>query len=71
MSTIDSKLDKLLEDVATVKAISNTHSNELRELKDKLEPVFFHVAGMQWGIRLLGGAVGLIACIAGVLALIK
>ena len=70
-SNIDSKLDKLLEEVATIKVISSVHTSELQELKEKLEPVFFHVTGMQWMIKVLGSLLGVLACVATVLALWK
>lgn len=68
---IDAKLDKLMEDVATIKVISSNHTEELKDLKDKLDPVFFHVNGVKWVVKIASGVIGLIACVAGILLLFK
>lgn len=69
--SIDNKLDQLLSDTAALKAVSAQHTDELKELKTKLEPVFFHVTGIKWAVKLGGIAIGILTCAAGVLALLK
>ena len=69
--SIEDKLDKVLEDVAVIRTVSSQHTTELLELQQKLEPVFEHVIAVKTIAKLTGAAIGLIACIAGVLALLK
>lgn len=69
--TLSEKIDKLLVDVAEIKLVSSTHTSELQDLKEKLDPVFFHVNGMKWVIKIASGVIGLIACVAGILMLFK
>jgi hypothetical protein len=57
--SLDEKVDKLLVEVTALKGTAQQHSNDLQELKQKLEPVFFHVTGMTWLGKLLGGAIAL------------
>lgn len=66
---IDAKLDKILEDVASIKVVSSNHTTELQDLREKLEPVLFHVNGVKWAIKILSGVMGVILCAATVLAL--
>lgn len=72
---LESKIDKILEDVATIKVVSSVHTSELKELKDRLEPVFTHVTGMKTLARVSGAIVGVllgvISCVAAVLLLFK
>jgi hypothetical protein len=69
--TIDDKLDKLLEDVTLVKTVIAHHTTELSDLKTQLKPVFFHVTGMQFMIKVLAGIVGAGSLIVGAIALWK
>lgn len=54
---LDEKLDRILTDLTALKTTSDQHTVDMKELKDRLEPVFFHVTGIQWLGRLLGGLI--------------
>lgn len=69
--TTDDKLDKLLVDVTEVKMITSQHTTDLNELRQKLEPVFFHVTGLQWTMKVLGCLIGVVTVVATVIALWK
>ena len=71
MDNIESKIDQLLQDVAVVKTISTQHSLELAELKEKLEPVVIHVAGLKWTMKLVATLIGLAATVIGAVAMMK
>lgn len=67
----DTKLDKILEDVATIKVITQNHTEELSELKHKLVPVFFHFNGYQWATKAVLGMVAIGTLLVSALALLK
>ena len=69
--TVDDKLSKLLEDVASVKVLTAQHSESLHDLEEKLEPIFEHVTSVKFLIKLGAGLIGVISCLAAVLLLIK
>ena len=71
MDNLESKIDQLLQDVAVVKTITTQHSTELLELKQKLEPVVVHVAGLKWTMKLIGSLIGLAATAIGAATLLK
>lgn len=71
MASVDDKLDRLLEEVASIKVVSIHHTQELTELKDKLEPVFNHVIGMRFMFTCIAGLVGVGTLVATVLTLFK
>lgn len=71
MSSIDEKLTKIIEGLAVVKTITSQHSQDLAEIQEKLEPVLFQINGAKWAARVIGGAVGLLVCLTGLLALLK
>lgn len=67
---IEEKLDKILVDVAVIKTISSQHSAELADLKARLDPVFDHVTGSKWVLKMGGGLLAVITAVAGILAVI-
>lgn len=69
--TTDDKLDKLMEDVAVIKTTMSVHNTELSDINKKLEPVIFHINGVRWAVKVGASIVGLLACVATVLALFK
>lgn len=68
--SIDSKLDKLLEDSAKMKSSLMYHGEDLKELKEKLEPVFEHVNGMKFLAKLFASILGVGTLLLGILSLI-
>lgn len=66
---MDDKIDKLLEDVAVIRTTVSMHSEELKELKENLKPVFFQITGFRWAVRTITVLVGVGSCIAAFAAL--
>lgn len=69
--SIDDKLDQLLADSAVTKTQVSQHTKELEDLKSKLEPIFDHVNGVKFVVKLGAGIVGIVSCLAGLLLLLK
>lgn len=68
--SIDSKLDELLSEVAKIKTEVAFQTEDIKELKTKLEPVFEHVNGMKFLAKCLAGALGVGTLVLGILSLV-
>lgn len=68
---MDSKLDRLLSDVAVIKAKVDLQSESMAELKAKLDPVFYHVNGVRWAFKIAVGVAGVVSCIAAAVSVLK
>lgn len=68
---IEEKLDQLLQDVAIVKTKLDLHAEELHTLQERLDPVFYHVNGVRWAMKLGASLMGVLACVATVAALFR
>lgn len=71
LTDIDSKLDKLLTDVSSIKVTSDYHTVELQDLKEQIKPILFHVNGVKWVLTIGGSLLGVSAAVATILALWK
>lgn len=70
MNTED-KIDKLLADVASIKVTIRHQSEDFKELKKDLKPVFDHVTGSKWMMKLGGGIVAVLTAVAGILVALR
>jgi len=71
MASVDDKLSKLIEDVSAIKVLTAQHSESLRDLDEKLQPIFDHVTGVKTVVKIGAGVIGIISCLAAVLLLFK
>lgn len=74
----DEKLDRLLQDTASLKTSQTVLANEIIKLNDKIEPILYHVNGLRWFGKaclkvggLIVGIAGVVSCVVGVLTLLK
>jgi hypothetical protein len=68
---LQDKIDKLLEDVSTVKLLTSQHTESLQDLEAKLQPIFDHVTTVRTILKVSSGIVGILACVATILLLFK
>lgn len=69
--SIDSKLDKIIEELAVVKTISNQNKEDLATLRERLIPIFTHVIAMKTVMKLGSVVIAGLTCLAGYLLLLK
>lgn len=67
----EDKLDQILTDLTVVKTKLDFQTEAFSELKKDLKPVFDHVTGVKWAAKVGAGVVGVISCVAAVLALLR